>query len=153
MTTPCRLSATAYSVYSQLLSISGDLFLHPKTTSSKRSFFFRLSAQNTHIILLSPFRATCPAHLIPLFTIEVIFIVNRYDIPKNGSKFQTQKRCQPLKPNIQVGGPPSVSCPPLIFKHPRSYVTYVEATTSFRQLRMRPAVVAACGSQPHRRVQ
>jgi len=114
MTTLCRLSATAYSVYSQLLSISGDRFLHPKTTSSNQSLPFRLSAQNIYIILLSHFRATCPAHLIPLFTLVVIFIVNPYDVPNNRSKFQTQTRCKLLAPNIQLGGPASVSCPPQI---------------------------------------
>ena len=145
MSTPCRLSATAYSVDSQLLSIrklrlQSDLF--PSGFQPK-----------IHLVLLSPFRTTCPTHLIPLFTIVVIFIVNRYDVPNNRSKFQTQRRCQHLAPNIQAGGPPSVSCPPLIFKYARSYVTYVEATTSFRHLRMRQAVVTAWGSQPHRRVQ
>jgi len=115
MPTLCRLSATAYSVYPRLLSTSANLFPYPKTTSSKQSLSFRLSAQNKSMILLPLLRATCPAHLITLFTIVVIFIVNRYDVPNNRSKFQTQRRCQPLAPNIQVGGPASVSCPPQFF--------------------------------------
>jgi hypothetical protein len=109
-----------------------------------------------HNLLLSSFRATCPTHLIPLFTIVVIFTATRYDIPNNVSKFHTMRRCQPLAPSIQIGGPPPVGCSPLIFKYTRSQVTYVEATTSIRHLRMRPAAVTGThltwGSQPHIRV-
>jgi hypothetical protein len=35
-TTPCRLSATAYSIYSQLPSISGGRLLHPQPEDAPR---------------------------------------------------------------------------------------------------------------------
>jgi hypothetical protein len=44
-------------------------------------------------------------------------------------------------PNPQAGGLTLVSCPRLIFQYIRSYLPYLEAVSSIRNLKMRHAIV------------
>jgi len=116
-TTPRPLSATAYSIYSQLPSLSEAVPLsatwgRAHTTQSLREFLATKQITVLEHPSYSPDLTPDDFFLFPKIIIIIIIIINIKDWTLRSV------------PSPQAGGPPLVRCPRLLIQYIRSYPPY-----------------------------